>query len=182
MNTKIIYTLAFLISSGLSFACHSKNDILSLEVIQNNQSITVTPRLNFETSLQIKEAIDNGVKINIIVKTQLIEPNNWWFDSIIFNQKVTLEVSYFTLSKLYVVKNKSSGKQLSFNSYQQLWSDFEKLMTVVLDSDINDKSWLKMRIMLDKRALPTVMQLPTLFNPDWDIDTEWHKQKVLASE
>jgi len=39
-----------------------------------------------------------------------------------------------------------------------------------------------MRIMLDKRALPTVMQLPTLFNPDWDIDTEWHKQKVLASE
>lgn len=182
MNTKIIYTLTFLISLGLSCVCYSKNHILSLQVIQNNQSITVTPHLNFETSLQIKEAIDNGVKIHIIAKTQLIEPNNWWFDTIILNQKVTLEVSYFTLSKLYVVKNKSSGKQLSFNSYQQLWSDFEKLMAVELVSDVNDKSWLKMRIMFDKRALPTVMQLPTLFDSDWDIDTEWHKQKVLAGE
>ena len=167
---------------GVSCVCHSKNQILSLQVIHSNNSITVTPHLNFKTSLQIKEAIDNGVKINIIAKTQLIEPNNWWFDRIILNHKVTLEISYFTLSKLYVVKNRTSGKQLSFNSYQQLWADFENLMSIELDSDITDNSWLKMRIMFDKRALPTVMQLPTLFDSDWDIDTEWHKQKVAASE
>jgi hypothetical protein len=182
MNTNKIYTLTVLILLGLSCLCHSKNHIISLQVKHNDESIIVTPHLNFETSLQIKEAIDNGVKIYIIAKTQLFEPNNWWFDAIIINKKVTLEISYFTLSKLYVVKNKSTGKQLSFNSYQQLWSGFEKLMTVELVSDKNDKTWLKMRIMFDKRALPTVMQLPTLFDSDWDIDTEWHQQKVIINE
>jgi hypothetical protein len=148
----------------------------------NGESFTVTPHLNFDTSLQIKEAIDNGVKIHIIAKTQLFELNDWWFDTITQNKKVTLEVSYFTLSKLYVVKNLSSGKQLSFNSYQQLWSGFEKLMAVELISEATDNTWLKMRVMFDKRALPTVMQLPTLFDSDWDIDTEWHQQKVVINE
>jgi hypothetical protein len=165
-----------------SCACHSKNHIISLQMVQSDESITVTPHLNFNTSLQIKKAIDNGVKINIITKIQLFEPNSWWIDKTIINQKATLQISYFTLSKLYVVKNMTTGRQLSFNSYEQLWADFEKLMTVELTAEISNKTWLKMRIMFDKRALPTVMQLPTLFDSNWDIDTEWHQQKVTAGE
>jgi len=162
--------------------CNSENHVTSLQIQHNQDSITITPHLFFNTSTDIKEAIDNGVKLNIISKIQLYEPRTWWLDKTISNKKVTLEVSYFTLSKLYVVKNKNTGKQISFNSFEQLWKEFEQLLTIEIKAVVNHNSWVKMRIMLDKRALPTVMQLPTLFNSNWDIDTQWHQQQVFVNE
>jgi len=174
-----LYILFLLI---VACVCNSENQVVSLQIQHNNDSITITPHLFFNTSTDIKEAIDNGVKLNIIAKTQLYEPRTWWFDNTISNVKVTLEVSYFTLSKLYVVRNKTTGKQISFNSYEQLWKEFEQLMKIEIKTIVNNNSWVKMRIMLDKRALPTVMQLPTLFNSDWDVDTQWHQQKIFVNE
>lgn len=167
--------LLMLLISGISSA---KNHIILLNSSQKDHSLLVSPLLNFNTSEQIKEAIDNGTRIQIIAKAQLYEPRNWWFDDAIDNQKIYLEISYFTLSKLYVVKNKETGEQLGFNEYDQLWKEFQQLASFTFDLPVAVNPWVRMRLVLDKGALPTVMQLPVLIDSNWDIDTEWHEKEL----
>ena len=142
--------------------CHSENHVITLSTTLNDTILNISPKLSFETSEQIKEAIDNGIRIQLIAKAQLFIPRKWWFDETLENKKTSLEVFYFTLGKLYV----------------QLWKDFEKLIKFQFEAPKNNKTSVKLRIMLDKSALPTVMQLPILFNSDWDINTPWFQQEV----
>ena len=178
MSVKLpIYLLLMLATSGISCA---KNHVMLLNITHQENVFTVSPQLNFSTSEQIKEAVDNGTRIKIIAKAHLYEPRSLWFDTTIESKKKTLEISYFTLSKLYVVKNNESGEQLGFNDYGQLWKEFEKLATFEFNFPSNPNPWVKLRLVLDTGALPTVMQLPVLIDGNWDIDTPWHSKKIVA--
>ena len=159
--------------------CQSENHIITIVSAEKNGKLNVSPRLSFETSEQIKEAIDNGIRIQLIAKAQVFVPHQWWFDETVENKKMTLEIFYFTLGKLYVVKDKETGKQLGFNDYEQIWKGFEKIIQFEFNLPKNKKASIKLRIMLDKSALPTVMQLPVLFNSNWDINTPWFKQELI---
>lgn len=171
--------IIFVVLLSIAGFCHSENHVITLVTTVNDDKLNVSPRLSFETSEQIKEAIDNGIRIQLIAKAQVFTPYQWWFDETIENKKTTLEVFYFTLGKLYVVKDKETGEQLGFNDYEQLWKDFEKIIQFEFNLPENKKASVKLRIMLDKNALPTVMQLPVLFNSNWDINTPWFKQELI---
>ncbi len=174
MNIRLLALLFFY--SGFVVA---ENHVIFLDITNNKNSISVKPQLDFQTSAQIKEAIDNGIRINIIAKTTLFEPQNLWFDKSIKQQKITLEVSYFSLGKHYKIKNLKTDEQIGVNDYPQLWKEIENLMVFEFPQTlVTSESWIKIRIMLDKGALPIAMQLPVLFDSNWDINTPWHKQKV----
>jgi len=174
---KVKFLLLLFFYSGFVVA---ENHIIFIDITNNNKNnISVKPQLNFHTSPQIKEAIDNGIRINVIAKTDLFEPQSLWFDKSIKQKKITLEVSYFSLGKHYKIKNLKTDEQIGVNDYSQIWKEIEKLMVFEFpNSLITSKSWIKLRIMLDKGALPIAMQLPVLFDSNWDINTPWHKQKV----
>jgi hypothetical protein len=156
----------------------AENHVITLNISHNDKTVIIIPHLSFNTSNQIKEAIDNGIRIQFIAKAQIYQPNSWWFDDQIADSKINLEVSFFTLGKLYIVKNKETGEQLGFNDYEQLWKEFEKLMRFEYAQSVVQDKWFKMRIMLDKGALPTAMQLPVLFDSNWDVNTPWYEQQV----
>lgn len=158
--------------------CYAKNYVINLDTTITDKTIVIIPFLSFKTSDKIKEAIDNGTRIQLIAKAQLFEPNNWWFNKEIDNKKFNLEVSYFTLSKLYVVKNMQSGKQQGFNDYEQLWKELGKLSVFKFKNPSKESLMVRFRLMLDKGALPTVMQLPVLIDSQWDINTPWFNKKI----
>lgn len=160
------------------FSCNAENHITHLNIVSSKSEISVSPRINFQTSNAIKEAIDNGIRINIIAKAELYMDRSLWFNKTLDSKKLILEISYFTLSELYVVKNKTSGDQQAFNNYEQLLQDIDKSIKFIFKQSQEEPLWVKVRVMLDEAALPTAMQLPVLFNQDWDIDTPWFKQKM----
>jgi len=175
-RTPIIIFIVLFFTTGM---CYGKNHVITLNTTRNDGVFIISPQLSFETSKEIKEAIDNGIRIQLIAKAQVIVPHQWWFDETLENKKITLEIFYFTLGKLYVVKDKETGEQLGFNDYEQVWKDFEKMIQFEFNLPKNTKASIKLRIMLDKNALPTVMQLPVLFNSNWDINTAWFEQELL---
>lgn len=174
-RTPIIF-LFLLFTTGM---CLSENHVITLSTTVKDSVLNVSPKLSFETSVEIKEAIDNGIRIQLIAKAQMFVPHQWWFNETLENKKITLEIFYFRLGKLYVVKDKETGEQLGFNDYEQVWKDFGKIIQFEFNVPENTKASIKLRIMLDKNALPTVMQLPVLFNSNWDINTPWFKQKLV---
>ena len=165
----------------ITLTCQAENKILNLKITHNDASISVTPQIDFITSNEIKEAIDNGIRIQLIAKAEIYQPVDWWFDKIIDNQHIQLEFSYSILGKYYVVKNKATEQRIGNINYNKLWDSFGSLIRFEFPKPLNN-SKVKLRIVLDKGALPTAMQLPVLFNDNWDIDTQWYHQQVTISE
>lgn len=175
MTKKSIFFL-FLFFSCVSIA---ENRVQSLTIKKTDAFvINVSPNLLFKTSVQIKEAIDNGIRIPIIAKVQIFEPKTWWFDQSLINKKLTFEVYYSNLVKLYIIKNKGSDVKKGFNDYDQLWNGLGNAINFNLQINDNSNLWIKLRIVLDKGGLPTAMQLPVIFDDNWNIDTAWYRQKV----
>ncbi len=156
----------------------AQNRILSLDIRQTDKQYVITPKLVFQTSKEIKEAIDNGIRLYLIVKAEIYQPNSWWFDKTLAQQKIELEISYSSLLKLYQVKNKQSKEQLGFNTYEELWQGFANLAIIKFSKNNSQGHQLKVRVVLDKGALPTAMQLPVLFNSSWAINTKWYSHAL----
>lgn len=176
--------IALILALHLNICAAAVNNVISLNIETTPEKIIITPQLNFKTSPKIKEAIDHGIRIQLIAKAQYYHPRSWWFDNIYESEKITLEIYFFTMGKLYVVKNKQSGEQLSFNDFDQLLQEFNQLIEFdfVPVADKSNDLWVGVRVMLDKSALPTAMQLPVLFDSEWDINTDWFQQKVNGIE
>lgn len=166
----------------MAYSCHAENKVINLNITQDSKTITVSPHLDFSTSQEIKEAIDNGIRVQLIAKSELYQPVSWWFDKSIDKDMIRLEISYYVLGKYYVVTNKKTNQRIGNIAYNKLWTDIEKLIVMEFSNPGNNESWVKLRIMLDKGSLPTAMQLPVLFNENWDIDTEWFAQQVKLSD
>ncbi|MFK8010719.1 MAG: DUF4390 domain-containing protein [Marinicellaceae bacterium] len=167
---------------GVSCVIQAKNKVTNLIITSDKQNIYVTPELEFTTSKEIKEAIDNGIRVQLIVKAQLYEPVSWWFDKQISSEFIQLEISYYVLGKYYVVKNKSTDQRIDNIAYNRLWKELPKLINITLPKNQSSNPWVKLRIELDKGSLPTAMQIPVLFDENWSIDTTWHVQKVSLDD
>ena len=175
-------TLCSLIFICLALSCHAENKVTNLVFTSDEDNIIVTPQLEFNTSKEIKEAIDNGIRVQLIVKAILYEPKSWWFDNSISREFIQLEVSYYVLGKYYVIKNKKTDQRIGNIEYNKLWTELNKLINIKLAKQDSKNPWVKLRIMLDKGSLPTAMQLPVLFDENWDIDTQWFFKQVKMSE
>ncbi len=182
MKFRIKIFLCPLLIICLAFSCHAENQVIHLNITQDTDTISVSPRIDFSTSQEIKEAIDNGIRVQLIVKAELYQPVPWWFDTTIDKNLIRLEISYYILGKYYVIKNKETNQRIGNVDYNKLWNSLEKIIVMDFPIPDNDDLWVKLRIMLDKGSLPTAMQLPVLFNEYWDINTEWFSQQVNLSE
>jgi len=176
-----IFIILFL-ASHLALA---ENKVTAIYAYHDKDQVKISPKLNFVSSEDIKEAIDNGIRIKLIAKSRLFQNIPWWFDKTISSQMIELEISYFNLGKLYTVKNTQSGAQLRFNEYQELWENMENLMVFSYKNSLflkHKDMRIELRIRLDQGALPIAMQLPVLFNDQWDINTQWYEQKLSIQD
>jgi hypothetical protein len=178
--TKSIIGIIFILL--VAFPVFAKNHIITQTIEFLDNRIEMSPVIDFKSSMAIKEAIDNGVRINLIAKAQLYIPNNWWFDSVLVNKKQYIEVYYFKLGRLYVAKNITTNEQVSFNDYEEIWDKFEKIIVFEFEDVKLEDSWIRSKVVLDSSALPTTMQLPVLFNNEWNINTDWYSQKLQIVE
>ncbi len=144
--------------------------------IIDNQ-LLLTPQFKLPVSQKVIEAINNGIVITFVIQTRLINQVDWWFDETVANKNLTFQVRYFSLSGQYQLHNTQTKLKQSFVSLEQL------LLTLSTKSQFSfkqfaDANQFSTRIFLDKQALPSTMQLPTVFDSDWNINSDWHTEKI----
>ncbi len=137
--------------------------------------LLLTPEFDLQISQKVIEAIDNGIVITFVIQLQLINQVDWWFDETIGNKNHTFEVRYFSLSGQYQLHNIHTKKKQSFVNLEQLL-DTLSTQTQFSFTDFAAADQFSTRIFLDKQALPSTMQLPTVFDSDWNIMSDWHTE------
>lgn len=149
-------------------------NILRAEQSIQDQQLTIKPIYQMPISEKVVEAIDNGIVITFVIQVKLYQGIDWWFDTEISAGIKTFQVRYFSLGGLYQLHNIKTDEKLSFVSLDELLNHLgqETNFQFQLSPSVD---YFETRIFLDKQALPSIMQLPNVFDQDWNFNSDWQR-------
>ncbi|MEZ5471049.1 MAG: DUF4390 domain-containing protein [Marinicella sp.] len=176
--------LLFGLLSLLSFSAFTAK-LLNNDQHFVNQQLLFKPKFELAVSDQITEAINNGITITFVVQAKLQQTVDWWFDSTISSKLYTFKLHYYSMSRIYLLHNITTDSSQNFVTLDQLLEQLSQETEFSFDM-AQGGDYIETRIFLDKQALPSTMQLPTVFDQDWNINSDWQivaiKQPVSATD
>lgn len=155
----------------LNFAGAQSIELENITIKSLNNQWHVTPHYRIELSEAIVEAIRNGIEVTFVSEVRLIAEKNWWPDQILTRTEKRFEIHYFSLSNQYQLKQLDVAKPTAFMTLDGLLQQLTQKTRFDLKKH-PEASAVEGRFYLDHRALPSTMQLPVLFDPQWSIEAQ----------
>jgi len=127
----------------------------------------------------MQKAINNGVSTTFTFFVKLWEVRDWWWDDNIADIKVSHEIRYDSLKKVYVLRLSSSDNKpvyvKDFEEAKKLMSEIVGLKVTELRNLQRGKRYqISMMAELDKIRLPFYFHYVFFFLSLWDFETDWY--------
>ena len=127
----------------------------------------------------MKRAIDNGVSTSFTFFVKLYEVRNWWWDKGLADLKVSHEIKYDNLKKVYIVRLSSKDYKVvyvkDFDKAKKLMSEIVGLkVTELRNLQRGNHYQISMMAELDKIRLPFYFHYVFFFLSLWDFETDWY--------
>jgi hypothetical protein len=154
------------------------------ELIQD-QKLVLSAEINFELPEQVVSAIHHDIPI--LFKTEMILLEEKSFFGISF-KRVRKSIEYHTelyaygVSRYYILYNHRNHKRQTFQTLEealQTLGTLQALSVMSLTELHPEQTYLfKIRISLDKWRLPPPLLIDALFEPYWQLDSDWQTLKL----
>jgi hypothetical protein len=155
----------------------------NVNVVQGEESLLVSADFRFELSSRLDEALTHGVALYFVVEFELVRPRWYWFDEKTASERLTLRLTYHTLSRQYRVSRGAF--------YQNFASLDEALRTLgsIRDWAVTERERLKpeeayvasVRMRLDTTQLPKPLQVSAFASREWALASEWTRVAFTAN-
>ena len=127
----------------------------------------------------MKKAIDNGVNTTFTFFVNLHEVRNWWWDKKIADLKVSHEIKYDSLKKIYEVRLSSKRDKVvlakDFDQAKRLMAEIVGLkVTELRNLHRGNRYQINMMAELDTIKLPFYFHYVFFFLSLWDFETDWY--------
>jgi len=135
------------------------------------QSLDIQLQQDLELSQQAREALEHGVTLTIRLDLELRDD-----DHMITTRHDTrrFQLRYLPLSERYQFAQEETGASQAFSRLRHMLASLDDLSVHLATGPLPPGSYeLRTRISLDESRLPTPMQLPAWFSPQWRHDSEW---------
>ena len=126
---------------------------------------------------EMKKAIDNGIHTTFTFFMKLYEERKFWIDKKVTGLKISHDIQYDSLKKLYVVRMSEKDNKLifvkSFDKAKDLMSEVMGFkLTELSNLQKGNRYYVQMMAELDKIELP--FYLHYIFLSLWDFKTDWY--------
>jgi hypothetical protein len=127
----------------------------------------------------MQKAINNGVSTIFTFFVKLYEVRDWWWDKDVADLKVSHEVKYDSLKKIYTLRLSSSDDKVvevkDFEEAKKLMSEIVGLkVTDLRNLQRGNHYQISMMAELDKIRLPFYFHYVFFFLSLWDFETDWY--------
>lgn len=138
--------------------------------------------IDYKLSGPMIEALLNGVPLVFNLEIEVLELNDWWMNSTVASLKQIYQLEFHALSRQYVVENLNTGVQEAFPDLRSALRHQGMVIKLpVIDSallDASEKHAIQIRASLDVDALPLPLRVRAYIFSEWQLDTDWHIQKL----
>ncbi len=133
---------------------------------------------DFDVSLNyvVQQALSLGVPLYFVGEFTLTRSRWYWLDEQVFQSEQSVKLSYNVLTRQY---------RISRGSLFQNFANLEEMMRILSRQNSSyipaeamkkDGSYIaSVRLRLDTKQLPKLMQVNVLTSKDWDLDSGWYR-------
>ncbi len=127
----------------------------------------------------MERAIENGISTTFTFFIRLYEVRDWWWDKDLADLKVSHEIKYDNLKKVYMVRLSSKDNKViyvkDFDEAKKLMSEIVGLkVTELRNLQRGNHYQISMMAELDKIRLPFYFHYVFFFLSLWDFETAWY--------
>ncbi len=130
---------------------------------------------------EMKDAIENGIRTTFTFWVKFYEVRDLWWDKKIADIKISHEIQYDGLKKVYRIKlSEKENKVIIVEDFEEAkkWMSEVKGLAVTELDDLHKGTLYRVRMMaqLDKIRLPFYLHYVLFFLSLWDFETDWYTQ------
>ena len=170
----LIFLLAYILPAFAKDAV-----ITEIEVNNVDRSLLLYFRVDNYFTKDMKKAIDSGINTTFNFFIKAYEAREYWWDRKIADIKVSHDVQYDSLKKVYMIKLSEKDNKIIF---VQDFDEVKKILSEVSGLRVAELQNLKkgghyqvcMMAELDKIILPFHLHNVLFFLSLWDFETDWY--------
>jgi hypothetical protein len=165
----------------LPVSCYAESfavEIKKAEIILQGDSYVLSADISYQLSPRAMDALKNGVPLFWIMQVKVQQQRDYLWDRTVVARNIRYRIQYHALLNMYRVRNDSWGDVFNFSTL----SAALELMSTVRDFRIMDKTEIasgkdylaKMKVKLDRDALPLPLRPIAYANPQWYLSSDWY--------
>lgn len=145
--------------------------IQKVSINQAYQSLNLRLKQDLKLSQPAREALEHGITLIIVLELELHNDNNVM---VVREEARHYQLRYLPLSERYQLSEEETDELRAFSRLRHLLASIDDLNVQMTTGPLLPGDYeLRTRIYLDQSRLPTPMQLPAWFSPQWQHDSEW---------
>lgn len=130
---------------------------------------TLTLRCTWQPQAQVLDALDHGIELPFVITVQALRPGDFGLQTARISRHVQLR--YFPLSRQYQLRDVEDAMTRSFAARTLALAAMENLRLPLPGFDSSGATHLRVRITLERDALPGALRLPALLQSAWRVDS-----------
>ncbi len=138
---------------------------------------------NINPSYAVLQAFSLGVPLYFVGEFSLTRSRWYWLDEQVFQSEQSVKLSYNVLTRQYRISRGSLFQ--NFATFEELLQILARQYSTLIPPDLmaKDASYIaSVRLRLDTKQLPKLMQVNVLTNKDWDLDSGWYRWVVRPAD
>lgn len=145
------------------------------QLAYNDEGVDLAAGIRLRPSPAMVEALERGVTLTLLVAMRA-SSGDLWIPGLGERRRHRLQISYLPLSRHYQLVDLHNDEQSTYPRFHMLQSALAEPRTwdFPLDNRANARR-VRARIELDRTRLPSPMRLPTWFDPQWRLKSDWYE-------
>lgn len=176
---KGLLALALLLSATLVCAGADEFTVREARLLRQNDSYSLDADIDYRLPPAVREALGNSVPIVLVVQLKVRRDRRLMWDETVLNEYVRYRLRYHALNKQYQIQQEGSGSPRNFATLDAAIQSLGAIRQLAIASA--DRFMLgitykaNLRTYLDFEALPLPLRAVAYLNPQWHLDSPWHR-------
>ncbi len=168
----------------LMAAAHADGiEVNKAEMRQSEDGYQLVADFDVNFSSPVQQALSLGVPLYFVGEFSLTRSRWYWLDEQVFQSEQSIKLSYNVLTRQYRISRGSLFQNFASLDEMIRILDRQNSAYFPLDTMKKDGSYIAaVRLRLDTRQLPKLMQVNVLTSKDWDFDSGWYRWVIRPAE
>ena len=148
-------------------------DFVQPELVRTDEGLDFVAGVELDPSPAMIEALERGVSVTFLVALRA-SSGQVWLPGVDERRRHRFRISYLPLSSHYELDDLHNDTRATFPRLSILARALRERRSWHIPLAPDDSvSLVRARIRLDRTRLPSPMRLPTWFEPQWQLDSDW---------
>lgn len=158
-------------------------DVFKAEMRLGEDGYQLSADFNINPNYAVQQALSLGVPLYFVSEFSLTRSRWYWLDVQVFQSEQSVKLSYNVLTRQYRISRGALFQ--NFASLDEMLHILARQNSAFIPADAvkKDVTYIAaVRLRLDTKQLPKLMQVNVLTSKDWDLDSDWYRWLIRPAE